>query len=269
MARKAPTNATELFGDAYADGPSRATPSSSSSSSSSSTIRSFGPFTAWDADELGKTIDIHIIDDALAADVNAALVALALDERAHARGMCVSNLGGGFHSTPDVFERRKCAATEALRMRVEEALRDATAKTRAKRRAGRGDGNVISTSWVNVCDSASAQGHGLHNHAHAVWSGVYYASTSSDRADEEDEAAGDEPGDLLIRITAGGVNPLAKKNEKSGYCRYYRVVPKTSRLVIFPSWVLHGVLANGVGNVDAAPRVSFAFNSGETDVTFD
>jgi uncharacterized protein (TIGR02466 family) len=266
--RRAPTSAKELFGDVYADGPSRVRPSSSLSSS---TVRSFGPFTAWDADELGKMLDIRVIDNVLLEDVNAALVALALDERATTRGMCVSNLGGGFHSTPDVFERRKCAATEALREAIEAALREATATTDVKKCfvkniMGQGDGNVVSTSWVNVCDVGSSQGHGLHNHTNAVWSGVYYASTSDERADDEDDEF-DKPGDLLIRVTAGGVNPLVKK---SGYCKYYRIVPKASRLVIFPSWVLHGVLANDVGDVgEASPRVSFAFNSGETNVSFD
>jgi hypothetical protein len=252
--RRAPTSAKELFGDVYADGPSRVRPSSSLSSS---TVRSFGPFTAWDADELGKTLDIRVIDNVLLEDVNAALVALALD--------------GGFHSTPDVFERRKCAATEALREAIEAALREATATTDVKKCfvkniMGQGDGNVVSTSWVNVCDVGSSQGHGLHNHTNAVWSGVYYASTSDERADDEDDEF-DKPGDLLIRVTAGGVNPLVKK---SGYCKYYRIVPKASRLVIFPSWVLQGVLANDVGDVgEASPRVSFAFNSGETNVSFD
>ena len=74
--RRAPTSAKELFGDVYADGPSRVRPSSSLSSS---TVRSFGPFTAWDADELGKMLDIRVIDNVLLEDVNAALVALALD----------------------------------------------------------------------------------------------------------------------------------------------------------------------------------------------
>jgi uncharacterized protein (TIGR02466 family) len=123
---------------------------------------------------------------------------------------------------------------------------------------GRGDPAKVSTSWINVCERAG-DGHGLHNHANAVWSGVYYAS-AGDRGDDDDDV--DEPGDLLLRVSAGGVDPMA--DTSTGYCTYTCIKPKRGRLVVFPSWVLHGVLASPGG----APRVSFAFNTGETGVKF-
>jgi hypothetical protein len=88
---------------------------------------------------------------------------------------------------------------------------------------------------------------------------VYYAS-AGDRGDDDDDV--DEPGDLLLRVSAGGVDPMA--DTSTGYCTYTCIKPKRGRLVVFPSWVLHGVLASPGG----APRVSFAFNTGETGVKF-
>jgi len=265
---RAPRNARELFGECFEDGPLRAS-ATSTTKSATQTTWVFGPHERWDADELGKTVVVRALELNMSARANAALVALALNERANGRAMAVSNLGGAFHSVPDVFERWKCAETEELREAVEAALRDVECefdkkKVMVKQCMGRGDGAKVSTSWVNVCDGVGEQGHGLHNHVNAVWSGVYYAATSATDRDDEDEE--DQPGDLLIRITAGGFNPLAKPGENSGYFRYHRIAPKPSRLVIFPSWVYHGVLANDIGS--SAPRVSFAFNSGETGVSF-
>jgi uncharacterized protein (TIGR02466 family) len=259
MSRRAPACARELFG-AYADGPRRATADRVDAVAPNGERRAFGPFERWDADELGKTLCVYVYDGIDGVDDDA-LVALAMRESRDAESMRVSNIGG-FHSQPDVFERerRETRALAALAERAcARAWEENDAKTTfVKSMMGRGDPAKVSTSWINVCERAG-DGHGLHNHANAVWSGVYYAS-AGDRGDDDDDV--DEPGDLLLRVSAGGVDPMA--DTSTGYCTYTCIKPKRGRLVVFPSWVLHGVLASPGG----APRVSFAFNTGETGVKF-
>ena len=208
---------------------------------------------------------MNVFDGLKTVDVEA-LARVALDEREHGRGMRVSNIGG-YHGAPDVFARRDDDCVRALRRAVEDACgvvwdenRGDVKKVMIKRIMGAGDPVSVSTSWVNVCESS--HGHGLHNHVNAVWSGVFYASTGKTSSESENC---DEPGDLLIRVTAGGFDASAK--EPSGYCHYTRVKPKVGRLVVFPSWVLHGVLASK--GTDSMPRISYAFNTGELGVRFD
>jgi uncharacterized protein (TIGR02466 family) len=262
MSRRAPTCARELFG-AYADGPRRVTPDRIDVVASNGVRRVFGPFERWDADELGKTLCVYVYDGLCVDDD--ALVALAMAARQNdSRRLCVSNIGG-FHSTPDVFEREG-SATRALAAFAERACARAWTENDAKTTfvksmMGRGDPGKVSTSWINVCER-TGDGHGLHNHVNAIWSGVYYACAGDRDASADDEDV-DEPGDLLLRVSAGGVDPTAQAD--TGYCTYTCVKPRRGRLVVFPSWVLHGVLASAGG----APRVSFAFNTGETEVKFD
>lgn len=59
------------------------------------------------------------------------------------------------------------------------------------------------------------------------------------------------------------------------------VAPKEGRLVLFPSWLLHGVMAvkmdapsslaaaRRLGERVGKPRVSYAFNTGERDVVIE
>lgn len=267
MAR-APATARELFGD-FLDGPRRAAPASTrrlhladDARVDVATCASFGPHERWDADELGKRTCVFVFDGVRGVDDDA-LVRAAMEERSSGVGLTVSNLGG-FHGRPDAFERMG-EATRALRDAVERAceacweeVRSDAKRVFVKSKTGVGDPTKVTTSWVNVCERSN--GHGLHNHVNAVFSGVYYASAG--KLGEESAEDVDEPGDLLLRVTAGGFDPLTKG--ASGYCSYMCVKPKVGRLVIFPSWVLHGVLASA----GDTPRVSYAFNTGETGVKF-
>ena len=266
---RAPVTARELFGD-FLDGPRRAAPASAralelgdDALADVARCVSFGPHERWDADELGKRTCVFVFDGVRGVDDDA-LVEAAMRERAEGASMVVSNLGG-FHGRPDAFER--VGGGSALRDVAEracaacwEATRSDAKRVFVKAKTGTGDPTKVTTSWVNVCERTN--GHGLHNHERAVFSGVYYASTGKASGGEESVEDVDEPGDLLIRVTAGGFDPLAKG--ASGYCTYMCVKPKVGRLVIFPSWVLHGVLASA----GDAPRVSYAFNTGETGVKF-
>lgn len=277
---EAPTNARELFGDVYVDGPIRVDATTTTTTRfddddevetkrrqwTTHTRYTFGPFTNWDCEELGKTLAVHVFDGILTVDARE-IATIAMDEREKSGGVgiSVSNVGG-YHSTPNALERRREDGMRALKEVMERACARACeenvplSKFMIKNLMGRGDPSVVTTSWVNVCEASN--GHGLHNHVNAVWSGVYYASTGKDENDEDDSSDGeDAPGDLLIRVTAGGIDPTV---DKSGYCKYTRVKPKNGRLVVFPSWVLHGVLASSA----PSPRVSIAFNTGETNVSF-
>jgi len=279
---EAPTTARELFGDVYVNGPIRvdATTTTRLDDDDDVVVETkhrrhqwrkhtryvYGPFTNWDCEELGKTLAVHVFDGILNVDARE-IATIAMDEREKSGGVgiSVSNVGG-YHSTPNAFERRREDGMRALRELMERACARVCeenaplSKFMIKNLMGRGDPSVVTTSWVNVCEASN--GHGLHNHVNAVWSGVYYASTGKDEDDDDEGSDGeDAPGDLLIRVTAGGIDPMV---DKSGYCKYARVKPKNGRLVVFPSWVLHGVLASSA----PSPRVSIAFNTGETNVSF-
>ena len=178
---------------------------------------------------------------------------------------------------------------------------------------------TMTTSWVNVCREGHS--HGLHNHVGAQWSGVYYASVPSPpepgraaggaaagwggggggeelevaeaEEDEEEEETSSRSsslssssslsGHLILRLCSGGASPGAPEDVKEGWCAWAAVPPREGRLVLFPSWLLHGVMSvrqktkkrkrkggpvdsSSSSSVSSKPRVSIAFNTGERNV---
>ena len=176
---------------------------------------------------------------------------------------------------------------------------------------------TMTTSWVNVCREGHS--HGLHNHVGAQWSGVYYASVPSPpepgraaggaaagwggggggeelevaEAEEEEEeetssrssslsSSSSLSGHLILRLCSGGASPGAPEDVKEGWCAWAAVPPREGRLVLFPSWLLHGVMSvrqktkkrkrkggpdsSSSSSVSSKPRVSIAFNTGERNV---
>ena len=137
---------------------------------------------------------------------------------------------------------------------------------------------TVTSSWVNV--SRSGDTHGLHHHDGASWSGVYYVSapeavavdgpSGSEAPEEKNEEKRKLKrrlaGCLALRACSGGADPSAPETQKSGWCVWTSVTPKPGRLVLFPSRVLHGVLsfASRTPKQEELPRVSIAFNTGET-----
>jgi len=131
----------------------------------------------------------------------------------------------------------------------------------------------MTTSWVSVCRAGNS--HGLHNHVGAKWSGVYYASVPEEPADSAPKSmpnAGngaakgarspsrvsparspDLSGHLILRLCSGGGTP-GDAGAAEGWCMWQAVPPREGRLVLFPSWMLHGVLAVRPARVTVAVR---------------
>eukprot|EP00798_Chlamydomonas_sp_ICE-L_P022553 gene22553-29678_t len=147
------------------------------------------------------------------------------------------------------------------------------------------------SSWVNV----NRHGHwnGLHDHTGASWSGVYYAKVPP--APPPKSLPEGHSGRLILRTAIGGFDGPpssdrvyatdAKKPE--GWCQYAYIDAAEGLLVLFPSWVLHGVMplvahagpdkkgkmkggVKGGGGAEGPKggpfRVSLAFNFGEPEV---
>jgi hypothetical protein len=111
-----------------------------------------------------------------------------------------------------------------------------------------------------------------------LWSGVYYVSapeavavdgdSNPEPPNESERTEHDSTrlaGRLALRACSGGADPSAPETQKSGWCVWTSVTPKPGRLVLFPSRTLHGVLSfAGTPGGEEPPRVSVAFNTGET-----
>ena len=173
-----------------------------------------------------------------------------------------------------------------------------------KRKAETGTGNAsdkkpkhatITSSWVNV--SRPGNRNGLHHHHGALWSGVYYVAVpcEAEGVDGNDAACEKKKslaGNLVLRVCSGGKNTggaMSKQSEqarakpkppelgdktdktdKTGWCVWHAVPPKPGRVVLFPSWIMHGVMSfsgkgkgDGTKNERENKRVSIAFNTGE------
>ena len=283
----------------------------------------------WDADELGSAPVVHTWDltPAAADRLNRELLPAALREAATRKGLVVSNRGG-YHSTPDFLrrigdgaesrgagkaeqnERNRSVPVPAARF-LSELIRAVALETgkpgvpSVRRDPGRkrtrgapapADRNekaspphaTVTSSWVNV--SRAGDTHGLHHHAGASWSGVYYVAAPEAVAVDFPVASGsgsEEPdapeastkksagkhrqkslaGPLALRTCSGGAEPRdVPETLKSGWCVWTSVTPKPGRLVLFPSRTLHGVLPfAGTPKREEPPRVSVAFNTGETN----
>ena len=284
----------------------------------------------WDADELGSAPVVHTWDltPAAADRLNRELLPAALREAATCEGLVVSNRGG-YHSTPDFLSRlgagaesppgdgeaepsaRNPAVPVPAARFLSELIRAVALETgkpgvpSVRRDPGRkrtrgapapADRNekaspphaTVTSSWVNV--SRAGDTHGLHHHAGASWSGVYYVAAPEAVAVDFPVASGsgsEEPdapeastkksagkhrqkslaGRLALRACSGGAEPRdVPETLKSGWCVWTSVTPKPGRLVLFPSRTLHGVLPfAGTPKREEPPRVSVAFNTGETN----
>ena len=103
---------------------------------------------------------------------------------------------------------------------------------------------VMPELWVNVNGPNSFNQ--LHTHPNSLISGVYYAKTPADS------------GELILHDPRKQASvyqaPLSGRNFRNVH--QYQVEPKEGRLVLFPSWLEHGVGQNR----SEEERVSFSFN---------
>ena len=103
---------------------------------------------------------------------------------------------------------------------------------------------VMRELWANV--SCKHAYNNVHNHPNSLLSGVYYVQADT------------ESGDLSLldpRKQAWVIQPdFSERNQMNAPVQF--IVPEAGTLVIFPSWLEHGVNQN----LSEADRISIAFN---------
>jgi uncharacterized protein (TIGR02466 family) len=112
-------------------------------------------------------------------------------------------------------------------------------------------------AWANVNPPGASNA--MHGHPGAFWSAVYYVDDGGANADE-----GGSGGELILQDPRGVLpamhDPLLRFRVEgcltAGYVE--AVNPKPGMLILFPSWILHGVEPFS----GTRPRVSVAFNFG-------
>lgn len=216
------------------------------------------------------TVHALTLRDDLAQPLNRRLRKLALALEQTGGGLEVSNVGA-FHSQR--LESDAPLALTKLRNAAAFAARAAHADERGARRQRPAKPTSL---WCNV--SRGGHYHGLHDHAGASWSGVYYpARQPTPRPDR------DFSGRIAFRTAVGGLpgggldagstrRPFAvDPAHPEGWCAYATVEPAPGLLLVWPSWLLHCVLPvvpedssersqSGGGHA----RVSYSFNFGES-----
>ena len=103
----------------------------------------------------------------------------------------------------------------------------------------------LDSLWINVMNKGAV--HTPHLHPHAVVSGTYYVTVP--------------PGSGAIRFEDPRLPmlmaaPPRKKNAKAGNRTFVDVPPKAGMLLLWESWLRHGVESNA----SKTPRISISFN---------
>jgi uncharacterized protein (TIGR02466 family) len=103
----------------------------------------------------------------------------------------------------------------------------------------------LDSLWINVMNKGAV--HAPHIHPHSAISGTYYV-----RVPPASGAIRFEDPRLAMMMAA----PPRKKNARAENRSFVDVVPKTGMLLLWESWLRHGVQTNGARE----PRVSVSFN---------
>jgi uncharacterized protein (TIGR02466 family) len=106
--------------------------------------------------------------------------------------------------------------------------------------------------WANI--NRSGHGNEYHCHRGAYWSGVYYVDDGGIAADPMlgGELEFMDPRGPIPTMLAPHLGVAMRGGQSAGE----RVTPKTGRLVMFPSWIMHQVRPYR----GTAERISIAFN---------
>jgi uncharacterized protein (TIGR02466 family) len=104
---------------------------------------------------------------------------------------------------------------------------------------------ALDSLWINVMNKGAI--HAPHIHPHSAISGTYYVSVP--------------PGSGVIRfedprLAMMMAAPPRKKNARLENRLFVDVQPKSGMLLLWESWLRHGVEANGA----RSPRISVSFN---------
>jgi uncharacterized protein (TIGR02466 family) len=104
---------------------------------------------------------------------------------------------------------------------------------------------ALDSLWINVMRKGAV--HAPHLHPHSVVSGTYYVTVPRGSG-----AIRFEDPRLAMLMAA----PSKKKNAKLENRTFVDVTPKAGMLLLWESWLRHGVEANG----SKSPRISVGFN---------
>ena len=148
---------------------------------------------------------------------------------------------GGWHSKTDMNHRPEYEPLiRELFLMLEECNKD----------QGITNNVVLGNMWANINPPMSYNR--THIHPNSLWSGVYYVTAPKNS------------GDLFVEDPRPGPNinlPNKEENIPKNLWRVISYTPKAGRLIMFPSWLPHGVNTNlnkekGRKNL----RISISFN---------
>ena len=228
----------------------------------------FFPVDDISANEFGYEWQIKTVKDEFygtsTSTSTGVLRSLSEEEVTTRKGIRVSNKDGGYHSTPDFLQRLiddeiddDIAKKQEMAMFFGRFLR--FVRKHVESFPSLKTPPPITTSWINRLSVNNSNG--LHNHADAKLSGVFYFEDYEADVDAEWRGAKEpRPGDLLLRTASSA----KRKNETVGeWCEYVVIRPQRGKLVLFEPNLLHGVVPSH------RERFSLAMNFGEKNVSFE
>ena len=229
----------------------------------------FFPVDDISANEFGYECQIKTVKDEFYGTTSTStstgvLRSLSEEEVTTRKGIRVSNKDGGYHSTPDFLQRLiddeiddDIAKKQEMAMFFGRFLR--FLRKHVESFPSLKSPPPITTSWINRLSVNNSNG--LHNHADAKLSGVFYFEDYEADVDAEWRGAKEpRPGDLLLRTASSA----KRKNETVGeWCEYVVIRPQRGKLVLFEPNLLHGVIPSH------RERFSLAMNFGEKNVSFE
>ena len=179
-----------------------------------------------------------------AAKLNPVLENEILQREQQDLGASKSNRGG-WHSQTDLLNWPLEVMPDFA-----DSMRSAVANMVAHTlRASRFNLQVALTAWANV--NRTGSWNRFHNHPECHWSGVYYVR-AGDFSQEPVEGAGH----IEFHDPRGAVN-MVSHGEESQFGGKIRIAPQDGLMVVFPSWLYHGV--NPFQSEQT--RISIAFNA--------
>lgn len=156
------------------------------------------------------------------------------------------NYPGGYtsYSSLDQLHRMSSTFTELeqkINSHVTHFLKDLNYQVKVPRELGMTD------CWVNIMPAGTQ--HTSHLHPRSVISGTFYVSVSPDASSIQFE----DP-----RLGLFMNSPAVKAQAKPERSRFVSLTPKAGDVILFESWLKHGVPMNK----SKLPRVSISFNYG-------
>ncbi|MEM9014750.1 MAG: TIGR02466 family protein [Pseudomonadota bacterium] len=197
--------------------------------------------------EFHQLFAVSVLETRLAdaKNLNAQLLQVITAQKNQSAGMQRSNING-WHSTTDML-RWGGEAAKSLAIAM---LQTVGAYTRdVGMRDGQARFEMAMDMWANVSPRGAANQ--FHAHAGALWSGVYYVD---DGGDSTASLVLLDPNFPTNRMYAPDLQATGPSGES--YPSQREFSPEPGKLIIFPSWLTHGVKPHQ----GARERVSIAMN---------